>query len=177
MRHPLEFIPFSNRKPLFLSLLALTLGLFAVFRTLNAPLLSDAAPAGVVSFELAGTPAAAQSILDSWDARAREFAAFGLGLDYLFMLAYGLSLALATLLAAGRHGGWMRPLGAAAGWGASAAALLDAIENAALWQVLQGEVTPAWTGTAALCASIKFALILFAFAFALLAGVWPKKTG
>ena len=37
------------------------------------------------------------------------FAAFGLGLDYLFMPVYALALAFGTLLAAERHGGWLSP--------------------------------------------------------------------
>ena len=54
MRHPLDFLPSDKRKPLFLSLLALTLILFAVFRALDAPLRTPAAPNGIVSYELAG---------------------------------------------------------------------------------------------------------------------------
>jgi len=44
------------------------------------------------------------------------FAAFGLGLDYLFMPVYTLTLAFGTLLAAERHGRWLKPLGAVAGY-------------------------------------------------------------
>ena len=53
----------------------------------------------------------AQAMLDSWDARAQLFAAFGLGLDYLFMPAYGLTAALACLLVARRHTGTLRRVG------------------------------------------------------------------
>ena len=37
------------------------------------------------------------------------FAAVDLGLDYLFMPVYTLTLAFGTLLAAERHGGWLSP--------------------------------------------------------------------
>ena len=105
MKHPLETLPSHFRKPLFWVFLLTTLALFVLFRFLNAPLITPAASGGIVTFELAGSPTRAQSILDSWDARAKLFASFGLGLDYLFMPLYSLALMLGTLLAAGRHKG------------------------------------------------------------------------
>jgi hypothetical protein len=45
MKHPLAFISNSNRKSVFLALLAWTLVLFAVFQVLNSPLTTSAAPA------------------------------------------------------------------------------------------------------------------------------------
>ncbi|MCL4529010.1 MAG: hypothetical protein M1282_06325, partial [Chloroflexi bacterium] len=81
MQHPLEFITFANRKRIFIALLVWTLGLFAVFRVLDQPL----APNGIVSFELAGTLERVTTILSSWSTQAKLYAAFGLGLDYLFM--------------------------------------------------------------------------------------------
>jgi len=44
------------------------------------------------------------------------FAAVDLGLDYLFMPVYTLTLAFGTLLAAERRGRWLKPLGAVAGY-------------------------------------------------------------
>ena len=92
MNHPLDFIPANKRKPAFFAFLTLTLILFAVFRVLDSPLRTAAAPNGIVSYELAGNIKPAAEILGSWDARAQLFAAFGLGLDYLFMPAYALTL-------------------------------------------------------------------------------------
>ena len=175
MLHPLAAIPSDKRKPLFLSLLALTLLLFAVFRVLDTPLRTAAAPNGIVSYELAGTPAAAQSILDSWDERARLFAAFGLGLDYLFMPSYALALSLGILLTAGRHAGAFAKLGAWMGWGALAAALFDAVENFSLWQFLLGDFQALWPRLASICATVKFALLLLGLAYALIGWLWPKR--
>ena len=59
-----------------------------ILNMIGQPLITTAAPAGIVSFELAGTNAHAQLILDFWDTRAKQFAAFSLGFDYLYMLAY-----------------------------------------------------------------------------------------
>ena len=175
MRHPLDFISSDKRRPLFLSLLALTLLLFAVFRVLDAPLRTPAAPNGIVSYELAGTPAAAQSILASWDARDRLFAAFGLGLDYLFMPAYALALSFGILLTAGRHAGAFAKLGAWMGWGALAAPLFDAVENFALWQFMLGDFQALWPRLAAICATVKFTLLLLGLAYALIGWLWPKR--
>jgi hypothetical protein len=174
MHHPLDFISPANRKPAFLPLLALTLILFAVFRVLDAPLRTAAAPNGIVSYELAQTPDAAQAMINSWDARAQLFAAFGLGIDYLFMPAYALTLSLGILLAAGRHPGVFARLGTWLGWGALAAALFDAVENFSLWQILTGNIQPNWPGLAATCATVKFALLLLGLAYALPGWLWPK---
>lgn len=174
MRHPLDFISSDKRKPIFLSLLFLTLILFAVFRVLDAPLRTPAAPSGIVSYELAGTPAAAQSILDSWDERARLFAAFGLGLDYLFMPAYALALSLGILLAAGRHAGWFTRLGAWMGWGALLAALLDAVENFALFKLLLNNIFSPWPAIAYWCATVKFTFLLLGLTYAIIGWLWPR---
>lgn len=122
MKHPLEKVPATSRKPWFWAFLAGTLILFAIFRVLDAPLRTAAAPNGIVSFELAGTPSQAQTIIDSWHemafllssvegqpvpgfvSRAYSFAVFGLGIDYLFMPIYATALALGILLVSGRHG-------------------------------------------------------------------------
>ena len=175
MLHPLAAIPSDKRKFPFLSLLFLTLILFAVFRVLDAPLRTAAAPNGIVSYELAGTPAAAQSILDSWDARAQLFAAFGLGLDYLFMPTYALALSLGILLAAGRHAGAFAKLGAWLGWGALVAPLFDAVENFALWQFMLGDFQALWPRLASICATVKFVLLLLGLAYALIGWLWPRK--
>jgi hypothetical protein len=175
MPHPLAFIPDKTRKPLFWALLVLTLSLFAIFRPLGAPLTTSAAPAGIVSFELARTPASAQAMMDSWEARARLFAAFGLGFDYLFMPAYAFAIALGALLAAGRHPGMFAKLGAWIGWGAFAAALFDAVENIGLWNSLLGPVGATWPLVSYWCAAAKFGLILLGILYGLAGWLWPKR--
>ena len=177
MRHPLEWIPPASRRlPLF-AFLFLTFSLFAVFRVLDQPLRTPAAPNGIVSFELAGSPAAAQSMLDSWNEQAKQYLAFGLGIDYLFMPAYAIALGLATLLAGGRHAGRINFLGAVAGWGALVAALFDAVENFALWKILLGEIIPQWTRLAAVCAFIKFGLLVVGLVYVFVAALLPVQRG
>jgi hypothetical protein len=174
MQHPLTFISSDKRKPVFLSFLALTLSLFAVFRVLDSPLRTSSAPNGIVSFELAGAIKPAVDMLSSWDARAQLFAAFGLGFDFLFMPTYALALALGILLAAGRHAGAFAKVGAWLGWGALIAPLFDAVENFSLWQFILGDFQALWPRLAALCATLKFILLLLGLAYALVGWLWPK---
>jgi len=103
MIHPLGFLPDRARKPAFFSLLLWTVILFAISQVINASLRSPAAPAGIVSFELARTILNAHEMVASWNAHVQLFAAFSLGFDYLFMPSYAFTIALACLLAAGRH--------------------------------------------------------------------------
>lgn len=136
---------------------------------MGKPLVTAQAPYGIVSFELAGTPAQAQLILDSWDARAKQYAAFGLGFDYLFMLAYSAAIGLGCLLAAGviRGRGWpLASLGVLLAWGMWLAALLDAVENFALLQLLlAGTSNGGWPAVARLCAVLKFGLIFLGLVY------------
>lgn len=194
MKHPLEFFPVHLRKPFFFTFLFLTLVLFAVFRVLDQPLRTEAAPNGIVSFELAGDPLTARAITDSWNQVstllsstgrpnpdianvAYAFAAFGLGIDYLFMPVYALALAFGTLLAAQKHKGWIRILAALAGYGAFAAALFDAVENYALFQVLLGWHQSGYPALAALCAIMKFGLLVFGILVCLAGWLSPKRAG
>ncbi len=177
MPHPLDFLPLESRKPLFFALLLWNLGLFTVFQVLNPPLTTSAAPQGIVSFELAGSPSKSAAVLASWDENARLFAAFGLGLDYLFMPSYALALSLGTLLAGRRRRGWLNALSALAGWGALAAALFDAVENFALWKILLGALTSPWPELAAVCAQAKFGLLLLGLLYALTGWLFPKRLG
>ena len=160
MPHPLEIIPNQYRKSFFFVFLILTLVLFAILRVLDQPLRTDAAANGIVSFELAGDPLTARVITDSWKQLSLAlssvagqpnaevvntpyvFAAFGLGVDYLFMPTYALALAFGTLLAAQKHTGWLKFLAALAGYGAFAAALFDAVENFACCESCWGQFNP-----------------------------------
>lgn len=174
MHHPLEFIPHQLRKPLFYTFFALTILIFGVFSQFEPYMRTSAAPSGVVSFELARDLKTSQAILDSWNADARLVAAFGLGLDYLFMPAYALTLSLGLLLAMNGKPGGYYSFAAWMGWGVLAAALFDAVENYALWHVLMNNALSPYPQIAALCASMKF-FLLIAGVITALAGRMIKK--
>ncbi len=160
MQHPLEFIPLYFRKPLFYFFFAFTLVIFGVFRPLDVPLQTSAAPSGIVSFELARTLDSSQAMIQSWDENARLTAAFGLGFDYLFMPVYASALSLGLLLVGSGKANWYRNITAWLGWGAFIAALFDAVENYSLWQALTGSMNPAFPQIAAFCATIKFIFLI-----------------
>ncbi len=174
MKRPLAFIPDRIRKPVFIALLAWTLALMVISQIINAPLRTSAAPAGIVSFELARTPANVQEMLASWDARALLHAAFGLGLDYLFMPSYAFAISLACLLTGGRHKGWFAITGEWLGWGVFLAAIFDALENVGLWHSLVGPVSAPWPAISYWCAVFKFVLILLGIAYGLIGWILPK---
>ncbi len=168
MRHPLEFVPLHLRKPMFYFFFIFTLVIFGVFRQLDQPLQTTAAPNGIVSFELARTFDNSQAMINSWDSNARLFAAFGLGLDYLFMPIYALALSLGLLLAGRGKANWYLTLTAWLGWGAFAAALFDMLENYALWRALIGSMDSIFPRVATWCATIKFTLLIVGILAALL---------
>ena len=175
MRHPFEFVPSQTRKTLFFLFLFSTIALFAVFAALDAPLRTASAPNGIVSFELAWSPGASGEMVGSWSEYARLLAAFGLGIDYLFMPIYALALSLGILLASSRHGGAFARLGAWMGWAALAAPLFDAVENYGLLHSLLSPLFSLWPLVASVCATVKFTLLLLGLAYALIGWLWPGK--
>jgi hypothetical protein len=176
MRHPLEFLPQNLRKPIFLFFLALTILIFGAFRILDQPLRTSAALNGIVSFELAFTTDAAQSMLNSWDENARLFTAFGLGLDYLFMPTYAVALSLGLLLAGYGKSTWIQNVTSWLGRGALLAALFDAVENYALWNVIIGKGESLYPQLAGICASIKFFLLIIGLLGAVIMSFVGKRS-
>lgn len=168
LTHPLAFLPPDLRRPLFRTTLALTVVCFALFSLLLDPPLRTPLSSGIVSLALARTPEAAQAILTGWDARARLFAAFGLGFDFLFMPLYATALSAGLLLAGERLP--RRPAATASllGWGAYLAAGCDALENLALFSLLTG-AAGLQASIAFTCAVLKFGLLFAGLAFALTA--------
>jgi hypothetical protein len=178
VNHPLTFIHKWNRKPIFLVLLSWTLVLFGIFLLLNAPLITSAAPLGIVSHQLAWTVEKAKAILASWSGRPSLFAALGLGLDYLFIPSYAFTVGLGALLAAGRHrnmGVWLQKLGIYATYGVFAGAAFDILENILqAQQLLNGNVTTPLTVLTGIFASLKFGLLWFGILYLLVGWLLPK---
>jgi hypothetical protein len=163
-----------SQKHLFGLFLGLTLVLIVVFGTTGVPLNTEAAPYGVVSFELAGSEERAKAILSSWDPSARERAAFGLGLDFLFIPVYTIAIALGCTLASRgmRSREWpLAKVGKPLIVGVCLAGLLDVVENISLLVILFDSVSSPWPQIAAWCAGPKFGFIFLALVYALYGGV------
>ncbi len=179
-RHPFAWLPAPLRRRAFATATALALATMAGLGASGAPLRTEAAPQGIVSFELAGGLAAAERILASWDARARTQAGLNLRADYLFLFAYASAIGLACALvgdALRARAPRAAALGAALAWGQLAAAALDAVENAALIALLLGARSAALPGLAAACAVPKFALVTAGLGYATAGGLAAARRG
>ncbi len=154
----------------FAVLFALAFGLSLWLTALGAPLHTDAAPNGIVSFEFARSAAGARAILDSWDAPAREAAMLVQGVDFLYLLAYPAAFSLAAVLLGRRLGGTWQRASVPLAWAMWLAAPLDAVENLALIEQLRSGPSDGAAHLAWACAIPKFGLV-FALTVFVLAGL------
>ncbi len=173
--HPARWLPPRARTIAFVIALLATVGVAVAMQWLGGGLVVDAAPGGIVTYEFAGDLATVEAILAGWGEPGRVLAGVDLGLDYLFLVAYGSCLALGCALcvpflaARSRALAW---LAAALSWGSLAAALLDAVENAALIALLLGARHAALPVVAWRCAAVKFGLVAAGLLFVLAVGAW-----
>lgn len=170
MKHPLQTIP-NKWKPLaFLILIALTIVTMLVLNLTGTILRTAEAPSGIISYEFAGTVDRAQSILASWSPRARIFAGFNIGLDYLFLFAYSTTIALAAIWVGKRlnprYGFW-KLLAVLLAWSLWGAAVLDAVENYALFTMLVNGASEPWPQVAWISALVKFAIVIIGISYVL----------
>jgi hypothetical protein len=174
MTHPLTLIPHHYRPRLFAFFLVLALVVMVALNVLGAPLQTADAPAGIVSYEFSGNSEGANTILNSWDNRARQYAALNLGLDYLFMPAYSTAIALAAIWVGQAIGGRSQSFAVWLAWGQWLAALLDATENVALLKMLLDTTAAPWPQLAYWCAAVKFALIFLGLLFVLAGAIYYR---
>ncbi|MBX3056001.1 MAG: hypothetical protein KF770_05965 [Anaerolineae bacterium] len=171
MKTPFAFLPAPRRNRWMKIAIVLALGMTLFFNLTGGPLQTAVAPAGIISFEFAGTVANAQAMIESWGEHGRLVAAFGLGLDFLYPLVYASAISLACVWAAER----VQPRSPAASWGiwlawgAWLAALLDYVENVALVLLLFGSTAVLLPPLAFLCAAIKFTLVIAGILYVLAA--------
>ena len=161
MRHPFEWLSIPVQKTVFIVILIITL--FMIFGSflLNAPLTTTDAPAGIISYELAYKLDNARRIVSSWKCTGKLYAGIILGLDYLFIVAFVLTLGLGCILAARVFSQKIKVLffiGIILSWMQLGAGLLDCIENVALIQVLLGSKLSFWPVIAFFSAVLKFTI-------------------
>ncbi|HWQ82985.1 MAG TPA: hypothetical protein VN363_00370, partial [Anaerolineales bacterium] len=162
MPDPYASLPAAWRRKLMWISSGLSILILLIFNTFAAPLTTPAAPLGMISFQLAGTPQRLQALLASWDSAARQIAAFCLGLDYLFMPAYALAISLADRWVGEglrQRGLPLAPAGIPLAWGVWLGALLDALENGLQAAMLFGSANPALPGITRVVAVVKFGLV------------------
>jgi len=167
-KHPFEWLSTKAQTRAFGILLILTLVVMGALQVLDGHLKTGAAPAGIVSFEFAGNLVNAKHILVSWEPRGTLYAAMSLGLDFLFLFSYAGAIGLGCVLAArglSQRSKKIFLLGAPLAWGQLCAALLDAVENISLIQVLLGVENSLWPALAFWCAILKFIIVAMGLSF------------
>lgn len=118
--------------------------------------------AGIIAFELAGTPERSRELMERWGPDGRAAAKRSLLLDFLFPPTYARFQALACLAASdalarrGRHG--LAAAGPALAWAQGAAAAFDYVENGSLLLALRGQ-EEAFAPLARHAALVKFGLL------------------
>jgi len=167
----------ARQRGILLVTIGTAVTLMMLLNIIGAPLVTPAAPGGIVTFEFAGTMAQVEEILASWDTSAKIRAGLSLGLDFIFPRAYGAAIAFSCLAVAGRGERAWQQGGRRLAAGMIAAVLLDYIENIALIQLLLGAQDEMWPLLAYWCAVIKFALILSGIGYALVVGAWRLGRG
>jgi hypothetical protein len=162
----------SRRRALIL-LAIVTVGIGIVLVILDGRMRDSGGP-GIVGFEFAGSEERAAEIRADWGEDGRNAARASLWIDFAYLLAYGAFLVLASLATRdlAERNGWRRmaAFGIAVPTMAAAAACFDAIEDVGLLLALDGHGGDLAPGLAAVCATIKFALLALVIAY-LLAGV------
>jgi hypothetical protein len=181
MVHPFLWVSESSRWRVFWVFSAFAIALLVILQFLGSPLKTAAAPAGIVSYELAGTAVQSQRILETWDATRKAFAALNLGLDYLFIVSYAGAIGLGCSLLAGnlrRRFRRIAHIGVTLAWAQLLAAAFDSLENFALLKLLLGSVPAAWPAVARACAIPKFLIVLLGLGYLLVALVFTlAETG
>lgn len=182
MSHPFEKLCPAIQRRLFIFLLILTILITLVMNTVGTILYTTDSPSGIISFELAYSPARAQKIINSWSSTAQVRAAFIQGLDFLYPLVYSAMLGLGSIMAAGVLRIRGKPLarwGITLAWGMWLAAICDYIENIALIMLLFGRVVSPLSEIAGVCAVIKFTMILIGsiyILYGLAMRILPQRT-
>jgi hypothetical protein len=166
--HPFERWPERRRGRWLLALALVYLVVQIAIGAVNRPITTDAAPNGIVTLELAGTPEEATRIVDSWEREgALDEAGVSLGLDFLYMPLY--AALLAGLVVGVNRRRWK--IGSAIAWAPFVAAAFDVVETVSLVHVVDDPSVDGWPAVARAFALGKFALLIVAVLFIVVAGV------
>ncbi len=168
LSHPYQFLSPTLQNRAFIIMLPLTLLAMYVEQVTGKPLVTDAAPSGVVSFELAGTLSAAQAMVKSWGQLGQVYAGVNIGFDFVYIITYVIAIGLGCVIVA--RGGMLSSVGVALAWAMFAAGLFDCIENYNLLQILLGNGQEINAMLAQWCAILKFAIVGLGLAYFFIGG-------
>lgn len=166
--HPFHWISTTSRKGVFIFFILITITVMVGLQILDGHLKTQAAPSGIVSFELAGDISSANKILMSWGQNGMVCAGLSLGLDYLFLIVYAGAIGLGCIMVSQglpRRYSWFITTGVVLAWAQLGAAILDALENFSLAQLLLGSQKEIWAVLALWCAIPKFCIVALGLLF------------
>lgn len=174
-RHPFEAWPATGRRAFAWVLIVASLLVGAVLLLVGTQLDEG----GLVALELARSHERVAEILATWRARdAMGLGAFGLGLDMLYLVAYGLALSFGAAVMAksarARDAVTLAAAGVFAAWMALMAALLDVFENA--FQVPYfADPSAGVPWAAASFAAVKFVLLGYVIAVSVAGAILNRR--
>ncbi len=169
--NPFSWLSNQSQKKVLWVFGILTLFMIVIMGIVGAPLKNIIAPAGIVTYELAGDLNQTQQILNSWDQPTKLYAALSLGIDYLFLVVYSIFLALLIFKISqflSGSDGWFSKIGISLTWAQFLAAGFDVLENCALIFLLFGSTNKIYPPLAFYFASLKFLLVFLGIIYILI---------
>ncbi len=161
-----------NSNIFFIILLVILLIFIAVMRYLDSFLITQSAPNGIISFELAKESNVVLEIIKSWNTTAKFAAGLSVGIDFLFLIVYATFL---TLLFLRINKKLLEKTKIKFSWFILflpvAAAFFDILENIAMIKLLLGDIQLKWSLMAYYFASIKFIFLLIVIGYILVGGI------
>ncbi|MBI5302441.1 MAG: hypothetical protein HY868_09905 [Chloroflexi bacterium] len=167
--YPYQWLSATNQNRAFIVMLPLTILAMFIEQVTGAPLKTDVAPSGIVSFEFAGKLSLAQAMVKSWGQVGQVYAGLNLGFDFVFIITYVICIGLGCVIVA--RGGFLSSAGIILAWAMFAAGLFDCIENYNLIQILLGLGQESSATIAEWCAIIKFTIVGLGLAYFFIGGV------
>ena len=173
---PYTWLTKTAERNAIIILFVLALLIIVSLQKIGNSLKNQVAPHGIVSFELSKTLQQANSILNSWNHKAKIDAALSLGIDYLFLFVYPLLISLLCHRLAMQT--WKEQIrfvfliGIILSWLQFLAGFLDAIENYFLIQLLIGSMNTFWPKLAYWSAISKFVIIIFGIGYVIMSVVF-----
>lgn len=167
LSHPYQWLSNKLQNRAFIVMLPLTLLAMFIEQVTGGPLKTDAAPSGIVSFELAGKLSLAQAMVQSWGQLGQVYAGLNLGFDFVYIITYVIAIGLGCVIVARRV---FPSIGIILAWAMFAAGLFDCIENYNLIQILLGLGQETNAMLAQWCAMVKFTIIGLGLAYFFIGG-------
>ena len=166
MDHLFSFLPAGYRW-ILLAILFLGTVAFALILTVQGKPLSGAVPGGILSYEFAWNQSRAQTILESWKT-LYHILKKQLLLDFGFLIVYPLFLSLACAMLSDSPVNKMAVVGIFISWAIIVAGPLDAVENIALYRMINNGASNILAQVAGWCAGLKFLLVYASLGYILL---------